>query len=101
MYVIIKNVDLNRQVHMVYGMISNAFRGLVDEERLFQRLEKEGQRHYYTFKLTDEHYNAVRKALFETLPVILGNEYNFYAQMQFEKYWNLIQSAMVRGFNSR
>lgn len=95
------NVDLDRQVHMVYGMISNAFRALVDEEKLLQRLEKEGQRHYYTFRLTDKHYSAVKEALLETLPVVIGRDYNFYAQMQFEKYWDVIEGAMIKGFNQR
>ena len=86
---------------MVYGMLSNAFRGLSEIEKLKAKLEKEGKRHFYAFKLTDKHYDAVEYALFETLPVVIGDDYNYYTENQFKKYFAIIKASMIKGYNDR
>lgn len=93
----LKNVDLDRQVHMVYGMISNSIRALPNMERLTERLEAEGSKHVKNFAIGKTHYDAAKEALFETLPIVMGNDYDDKAKGLFEKYWNIMQDSMLKG----
>eukprot|EP01084_Bolivina_argentea_P317606 550687_1 len=93
------NVDLDRQVHMVFGMMSNTFHALSDIDKLKGRLEKEGTRHFGRFAMEESHVNICGKALFETLSVILGDEYDKKTQQDFEKYWLIVEESLIKGLN--
>eukprot|EP01084_Bolivina_argentea_P317607 550692_1 len=95
------NVEPERQAPMIFGMVANTFRALTNLEKLKSHLEKEGTRHFGRFAMEPRHVKICGKALFETLPAILGEAYDETTQQDFEKYWSIIEESLIKGMNKK